>query len=154
SARSGGEAENRAGGQVGEVDLAGLVLAEGADPRTGLEHLRRHPAPRAVPRQRPQPARAVVAEDVDPAERGGALAAVDVAAGDRAALAVVVLGDRRGQPRAVAAVALQAVGALHDRPAVVLAAGTAGRLEVDPLVAVLPHVADVEVPRGAVEAEA
>src|SRR4051812_24368118 len=100
----GGETGDGPAVEVGQVDLARLVLAEGADPRAGLEHLGRHPAPRPVARQRPQPTRAVVAEDVDPAERGGALAAVDVAAGDRAAQAVVVLGDRRGQPRAVAAV--------------------------------------------------
>ena len=99
---------------------------------------------------------AVVAVEVRAAEVGHGAAAVHVAAGDRAPLAVIVLEDRQRHPRLIAAGARRVAVpvALDDVPAVVLAAGAAGRLEVDFFEAVLADVADVEIAGGTVEAEA
>src|SRR5688500_1643870 len=81
-------------------------------------------------------------------------ATIDVAAGDRAAERVVVFGNRLGKPLRVAALlGLKAMASFDDVPAPILAA-LAGRLKVDPLVAVLADVGDVQIAGGAVEGEA
>ena len=64
-----------------------------------------------------------------------------------------VFRHRQGQPGGIARIGIVAVEPLHDPPAVVLPAGAAGRLEVDLLVRVLPHVGDVEVGGEPVEGE-
>src|SRR5690606_23761961 len=103
----------------------------------------------------PEGAGAVVGEEVGAAEGGDGFAAVDVAAGDGAALAEVVLEDGQGEVAGIAAGAgLEAVGAFHQAPAVVFAAGAVGRLEVDLFEPVLadvgyPHVAGFAVEREA-----
>ena len=66
-----------------------------------------------------------------------------------------VLEDRQHQAAVVAAArGVEALRPLHPPPAVVLAAAARGGLEVDLLDGVLADVADVEVARAAVEAEA
>src|SRR5690606_22508102 len=141
---------------VGDVQLARRVLAEGRDVEARVDE-RRHlpPVPDAV--GAPDAAGDVVPEDVRAAQVGHRAAAVDVAAGDRAApLAPVrVDDDRQHQARRVAAGAgLEAAVGLHDVPAVVLAPARAGGLEVHLLEGVLADVGDVEVAGLAVEAEA
>ena len=101
----------------------------------------------------PDGARAVVAEQVRPVERGRLGAAVDVATGDRAALLA------RGCTRSPASSApwsqpaeRVAARTLHDRPAEVQAALAGLALDVDLLDLVLADVADPEVPGLRVEA--
>jgi hypothetical protein len=130
---------------VGQVQLAGLVLAERRDPVAGREQLLRGPDA-AVAGQPPEASRAEVAVVVD--------AAVRVAAGHGAAEVVVVLGDGIDQPAGVAvARRVEAARAFLEAPAVVLAAGARGRLEIDLLGLVLADVADVEVAGRAVEGD-
>src|SRR5213080_819932 len=82
----------------GRVQLAGGVLAEGGEvadrerlaPRPGGEL-------RARGAQAPDRAVAVVAVEIPPARGGDGLAAVDVTAGDRAALRVAVDDDREDE---------------------------------------------------------
>ena len=80
-------------------------------------------------------------------------AAVDVAAGDRAAERVGVLGDREDVVRRRRAAGDAAVLALHDVPAVVAAARARVEFAVDLLVAILADVGDEEVAGRAVEAD-
>jgi hypothetical protein len=75
----------------------------------------------------------------------------DRAADDRAAVDVVVLCHRRHQPRLVARLRLEAVRALHDAPAVVLAAAAGRGLEVDLLPLRLADVAEEQVAGLSVE---
>src|ERR1051325_9198604 len=77
-----------------------------------------------------------------------------IAAGDGAAEGVAVFEDGHGQAGGGAAHGVVTVEAFHDGPAVVLAAGAAGGLEVDFFVDVLADVADPEVAGLAVEGEA
>src|SRR3990172_8457664 len=138
--------------EVDKVDLAGLVLAEGRDLERSLQHLLG--GDRAlVDLQREETPRADITEDVDAHQVRLERAAVDIAAGDRAAEGVVVLGDRLDEPRLVAA-GRDAVTALHDVPAVVLPAERVAGLAVDLLPGALADVTDVEIAIGSVEAEA
>src|ERR1043165_1064508 len=138
---------------VGDVELAARVLAEGADGERRREHRPR--GPRAVGlRGAPDRARAIVAVEVDATQPRETRAAIAIAAGDRAAEAVAVLEDRHGQAggRAVGR-GVVAVRRFHETPAVVLAAGAARRLQVDLFVLVLADVGHPEVAGLAVEGE-
>ena len=64
---------------------------------------------------------------------------------------MVVLDDGERQSSLVARVRVEAVQALHDAPAVVLAARVGGALKINLLETALPNVADVEVCGRAVE---
>src|SRR5206468_223081 len=108
----------------GRVQLAGRVLAERGEvadrerlpPRPGRQL-------RARGAQAPDRAVAVVAVEVAPARGGDGLAAVDVAAGDRAALGGMAVDDDREDERAVRVHLLAgrvARAALPDAPAVVV----------------------------------
>ncbi len=102
--------------------------------------------------QHPEPARAVIREDIPARERRLRVAAVDVPAGHGAALAVVVLRDRFREALGVAGRVAEAVEALRHVPAVVEAADP-GPGDVDLLPFALPHIADPEIARAAVEAD-
>src|SRR5262249_12689524 len=150
-----GKTVDAAAGQVREVLLADLVLPERADVHGGIQQQRRDPRAVRVLAQRPDLAGAVIAIDVRSAQGIQRGAAVHVAAGDRAGSpAVVVLGDWGHEPGGATGVGNEAVQALHDAPAVILAAATRGRLAIDLLVLVLADVADVQVAGRAVEAPA
>src|SRR5262249_34705936 len=132
------------------------VLAEGLETSLyGREE-------RASAGEAPDPSGAIVAVDVGAREAGDLRPPVDVAAGDRAVAArVVVFEDRRGEGRRVTGRRRCAVGrfvgavrALHALPAVVLPARTVRGGVVDLLPAVLAHVPDPEVVRHAVEGKA
>src|SRR5206468_468001 len=130
-----------------DVQLAVLVLAEGGD----LGQL-----PVGVQGGLPVPVVGGLAVlDAEAAQEGGAVvaveigagdlregpAAVGVAAGDRAALAVGVLEDRLGEAGAVAGGGVEAVLPLGDVPAeVVEGVDLGGRQKVDVLEDVLPDV--------------
>src|SRR5262245_4137833 len=117
-------------GQVGDIDLAGLVLAEGADAQRGIDELRGGPRA-AVLARAPDDADAEVAIEVGSDQRGKLAAAIAVAARDRALSGrVVVFEDRVGRN---AHRALDSV--VEDRRAflglpTVIAAGNAGRLKI------------------------
>ncbi len=96
----------------------------------------------------------VVPEEIRATECRGALAPVDVAAGDRLADIVAVLRNGRGEPLPVALLGFVAVVALGDWPAVVVSALVIRGLEIHVLPRVLPHIGDVQVAGLAVEAEA
>src|ERR1043165_7759363 len=139
---------------VGDVELAARVLAEGADGERRGEHRPR--SSRAVRlRGAPDRARAIVAVEVDAAQPGETRAAIAIAAGDGAAEAVAVLEDRHGEAdgRAVGR-GVVAVRRFHQTPAVVLAAGAARGLQVDLFILVLADVGDPEVAGLAIEGEA
>src|SRR5690606_15820480 len=134
---------------------SGRVLAERRDVEAGLQE--RLDVPAVGGRSGPDPATHVVREHVPARERRRSRAAVDVAAADRAApvAAVGIAEDRQDHAGLVAAVArLVATVALHDVPAVVLAARRRRGLEVHLLEGVLPDVGDVQVARRPVEPEA
>src|SRR5207248_2941186 len=100
---------------------------------------------------------AVVGIEVMALQAGHAAAAVDIAAGNGAADAVVVavgIFQYRGSEGRRVAGALEAMAGLHGVPAVVLAALQRRLLHVHFLILILPDVGDVEVARGPVEAEA
>ena len=103
--------------------------------------------------QAPDDAAAVVAVDVAAAHRG-VRAAVDVAAGDRAAVAVAVLRHRHHELADAERLVLESRAPLVDVPAVVLEARTGSGLVVDLLDIALADVADVEVAVRPVEREA
>src|SRR6185295_19615746 len=67
----------------------------------------------------PDPALAVIAEEIETLQSGDSVAPVDVPSGDRASLIVAILEGGQGEPGLVALPAAQAVGALHDVPAIV-----------------------------------
>src|ERR687887_2071033 len=107
--------------------------------------------------QAPDPVAAVVAVEVPAASGGHGPAAVDVAAGNRAAEVVAVDDDREDQPpaRVRPLVARVARAPFPDAPAVVVERSLlGGRPHVDFLPVVLPDVGDVEVARGPVPREA
>src|SRR5262249_14590627 len=140
-------------GQVREVVLASLVLPERADIHGRIQQQRRDPRAAGILAERPDLPGAVIGIDVRAAQGVQRGTAVHVAAGDRAAPAtVVVLRDREHQTPHVTGVGIEAVQALHDAPAVVLAAAARSRLAIDLLVQVLADVADIQVARRAVEA--
>src|SRR5262249_61582486 len=97
-------------------------------------------------RRGPDPARAEVAVE-DPARvLGEAPAAIAVAAGDRAAERVIVFEDRERERAVVAAGRrVEAGRSLHEAPAVVLAAGARGGLEVHLFTRALADVRDEEI---------
>src|SRR5690606_26266389 len=106
---------------------------------------------RAVEGERPDAARAVVAVDVAPLQRGRVRSPVDEAARDRLPLRPAVFPD--GQRQALGRTArrrLVAVPPFHDVPPVVAAAGD----DVDLFVRALPDVGHPEPARRRVEAEA
>ena len=80
---------------VDDVQLAGVVGAEAGDVERGVDQLAVPGGLRAVVLDPPDAAGGPVAVDVGPDQLGQAGAAVDPAAGERAGLAVVVLGGRR-----------------------------------------------------------
>ena len=138
------------------VDVPRLVLAEGGDLNRRVEQQVVLPRARIV-LQRPDAAGAEVAVEVATQHPRVSACAVDVAARHGAVPPrVVVLKDGQRQPRRVArgGVRVEAVRALHDAPAVVLAAAAQRGLEVYLLPCALPHVGDEEVEGRAVEREA
>ena len=138
--------------RVGEVELAVIVLAEGGDSEGGLKLERALPARTRLP-ERPHAAAAVVAIEVRAGKRGISRASINKAARNGAVPGfVAIFGYRRRDPVHAAAplVAVHTFGAI---PAVVLAAGARGRLEIDFLVNVLSDIADIKVAGGAVEGE-
>src|SRR5438132_9079347 len=162
--------------QVDDVELAPRVEAERADVeraagKEGRGVVLRGPGIAAA--EAPDEAAAEVRVEVAPAQIGHAAAAVDEAAGDRAAGRVRRLGARAAALRRAVAVVedgerepghgargerhgevrrVEAVQTLHDVPAVVATARErGGGHEVDLLEEVLPDVGDVEVAGGAVE---
>src|SRR2546430_4992902 len=137
------------------VQLAGRVLTE-------REHIAEThvQAPAGLPGagavrvgKAPHPAGAVVGVEVLPDERRRACAAVDKAAGDRAAVRVAVLDHRLHEARAAAGSGVEAVQPLHDPPAVVQPS-LSRRRDAHLFPKVLTHVCDVEEPRHPVEREA
>src|SRR3954447_8523117 len=80
------------------VQLAGRVLAERRQVRDA-ERLAARARGQLAPRgtQAPDRPAAVVAVEIAPTRRGDGLAAIDVAAGDRAALRVAVDGEREDE---------------------------------------------------------
>src|SRR5262245_52854052 len=140
--------------QVGDIDLAGFVLAERADAQRGVDELRGRPRA-AVLARAPDDAGAEVAVEVGAGQRGELAAAVAVAAGNRALSGrVVVFEDRVGRH---AHRALH--GTVEDRRAflglpAVIAAGDAGRLEIHLLARPLADVGDEQVAGLAVERDA
>src|SRR5690606_13701200 len=119
-------------GQRHHVDLAGRVDAERRDLADLARRFeRRAPVPvladaAGAPAEAADPAEAVLAVEVDAVERRQRGAAGDHAAGARAALLVRVVGERRGEPGAIAALRAVAVPALGDAPAEVPAVELAG----------------------------
>src|SRR5690606_13276863 len=89
--------------------------------------------------QAEHPTAAEVAEQVGAAQRRVATAAIDVAAGHRAAEVATVLADRKYRARAAAAAA-PALAAFEDAPAIVAPTGQPSRLEVDLLGAALADI--------------
>src|SRR3989475_4347158 len=161
---------------VDDVELAPRVEAERAHVEGAAGKERRGVILRGrgiAGAEAPDEPAAEVRVEVAPAQSGHAAAAVDEAAGDRAAgrvrrlgpgaavlrRAVAVVEDGQREPRhrargkRVAEVGrVEAVPALHDVPAVVeTARERGGGHEVDLLEEVLPDVGDVEVAGGAVE---
>src|SRR5262245_26429443 len=140
--------------QVGDIDLARLVLAEGADAQRGVDELRRRPRA-AVLARAPDDADAEVAVEVGSDQRGELGPAIAVAAGDRALSGrVVVFEDRVGRN---AQGALD--GVVEDRRAflglpAVIAAGDAGRLKIHLFARALADVGDEQVAGLAVERDA
>src|SRR5262249_23328176 len=140
--------------QVGDIDLAGFVLAERADAQRGVDEPRGRPRA-AVQTRAPDDAGAEVAVEVGARQRGELAAAVAVAAGDRALSGrVVVFEDRVARP---ARRALH--GAVEDRRAflglpAVIAAGDAGRLKIHLFARALADVGDEQVAALAVERDA
>src|SRR5437667_3635697 len=137
------------------VQLAGRVLTE-------REHIAEThvQAPAGLPGdgavrvgKAPHPAGAVVGVEVLPDERRRACAAVDKAAGDRAAVRVAVLDHRLHEARAAAGSGVEAVEPLHDPPAIVQPS-LSRRRDAHLFPKVLTDVGDVEATRRPVEGEA
>ena len=98
---------------------------------------------------------AVVSEEVGALQARDRRAAVDRATADRTAAAVAIRPDREGhRGRIWATAGVVGVVALVAAPAVVLAPGAGGGLEVDLFDRVLAHVRHVEVAGRAVEGAA
>src|SRR5215218_2007615 len=140
----------------GGVDLACSVLTERGEARDA-ERLASHSAQLPLERaQAPDGAFAVVAVEVAAAGRGHRLAAVDVAARDRAAGGMAVRRNREDELPARVHLLGRGVArpAFPDAPAVVVqAALLPRRSHVDLLPVALADIADVEVPRGPVPRE-
>ena len=135
---------------VDDVQLAGVVGAEAGDVEGRIDQLAVPDGLRAVVLDPPDAAGGPVAVDVGPDQLGQAGAAVDPAAGERAGLAVGVLGGRRrDRVGARLALGVEDVAPLGEAPAVV------GPLldQVDLLPEVLAVLADPELARLAVEAQ-
>ena len=140
---------DEAGGVVDGVDLAVPADGEAGDEDRGVGQLLVPGDLLAVVAQAPDLAVLVVAVDIGPAQLGELRAVVDVAAGDRPALGVVVLddgGNDRAGPGLL--VRVERVAPFLDAPAVV-----APLLDhPDHLPEVLADVADPEPPGLGVEA--
>src|SRR4029079_18642301 len=117
----GGDQLEHAPGRAAHVELSCSILSEAED---------RAARPQGRPVRElggltpgvpdtPDPALAVVAEEVETLQSGNGAAPVDVSSADRASLVVSVLKDGKGEAGLVALLATQAVNALHDVPAIV-----------------------------------
>src|SRR5579883_2139710 len=137
-------------GDLGDVQVALLVLAARREVQLGVQQLLQLPLAPVAPLEAPEAARAPVADEVHAVERG-LRPAVDAAADHADAVRrVAVLGDREDADRQPLLARLlqldrERVDAAHLVPAVVLAALARGGLEVDLLPVVLADVRDVEV---------
>src|SRR5690606_18926254 len=138
-----------------QVEIAFLILAEAGDRQRSRSQLLAGEGGRVVAggdaAQPEHPSAAEVPEQVGATQRRVATAAVDVAAGHRAAEVATVLADRKYRARAAAATAA-ALAAFEDAPAIVAPAGQAPGLEVDLLGAALADIGDPQVAGVAVEA--
>ena len=137
---------------VDDVELAGGVLPEGADPQSGLDGPQPRPGVARVTNQSPDPAAAIIGEQVDAVQLRHRGSPRDIAAGDDTALIPVEPGD--GRHELVAAAFGAARSPLHQIPAVVLATRTRCRLVVDFLVRRRPDVPDPQIARDPIETEA
>src|SRR3990170_8706367 len=142
-----------AGAVGGDVEVPRLVLPEGGDLVRRIRKEGVLPRGSGFP-ETPDPSRAEIPVDVGSLEGGELRSPVDHPPGDRASLAVVVLRHGQNQSGVDAGGIGKAVGPLHHVPPVVFPSRACRWLEVDLLELALPHVADVEVTRCAVEREA
>src|SRR4051812_1618155 len=93
--------------------------------------------------QAPDPAATIVTIEIGATEGRHSLAAIAHPAGNRASLAVVILGDWQLQSLLItSASGAEAMRRLHRVPAVILAPARIGRMEVDLLIAVLADIGD------------
>ncbi len=135
---------------VDDVHLAGVVGAEAGDIEGCVDQLAMPEHFRAVVLDPPDPASGPVTVDVGPDQAGQAGAAIHPAAGNRASLAVRVLGGRRQDRVGARLPARQKnMAALRETPAVISALLD----QVHLLPKVLPVLADPELARGAVVAQ-
>src|SRR5262249_59457036 len=115
------------------------------DRKRRVHQLRGRPCHPAL-RRGPDPSGAEVAVEEAARVLRKATAAVAVAAGDRAAERVIVFEDRERERAVVAAGRrVEAGRSLHEAPAVVLAAGARGGLEVHLFTRALADVRDEEI---------
>ena len=128
---------------VYNVDLAVCAFAETADDGGGVDDAGAQPTAVGLGDEAPDVSLAVIGEEVVAEEGGVLVAAVDIAAGNGAAFAVVVFGNGAHQPGRVAVGVQEAVVGFHDVPAVIEAAGRPGRGEIHLFIGVLAHIGDV-----------
>src|SRR6266545_4183671 len=133
-----------------------LIFAEGADRSLRVERHARRPRA-AVLYYAPYAAGAVVGVEIDTVELREAAAAVAIAAGDRSAGGFRRTVDknrrRKGGGSAVRGRHVKGLVAFEAPPAIVLAAVTSGRLEVDLFAAALAHIANEQVAGLTIEGE-
>ena len=136
--------------KAGGVQVADFVLADAADRDGRVQQERALPSRLAGGSgsfEAPDPAAAEVGEEEEPLEGGEFVAAVDGAAGDGAALRVVILGD--GQRQGVGAAGhdkvVEAEIGLHSEPAVVLSSRAGGGLEIDLFTAAVSGIGNEEI---------
>src|SRR6266567_153825 len=137
------------------VQLAPGVLPEGQDAPGVDVGAPKRPArdgPIRVPGA-PQPALAIIREEVLARERLETSTAIHEPTDDGAAVRVGVLEHRQHEPGGAARVRVVAVRPFHDPPAVIQTA-PARRLDVHLLPTVLAHVPDVEQAARRIEGEA
>src|SRR5215475_142898 len=108
---------------IKHVKFAGLILAKGAHSRRAGEQRAARPGAGRIFLKSPYGVACEVAEDVGALKLSDSVATIHKAADNRAALGVVVLGNRQDEPAHVtAARGIKAVRAFHDAPAEIAAA--------------------------------
>src|SRR5215203_5977394 len=137
---------------VDDVELAAGVFAEGAYPQSGLDRSQPRPGVARVTNQPPDPAAAIISEQVDAVQIRYRAPPLDIATGNNAPLIVIEPGD--GRHKRVTAPSGVARGPLHQIPAKVLSARTRRGFVVDFLVRRRPNVADPQVARDPIETKA